>query len=60
MIARYHGQPPIDIVAEGKRARAATEASPFEPDERVAPQRGAQLRRKARAAAEGRAAAATT
>lgn len=52
MIARYHGQPPIDIVAEGRRARAAVEARPFAPDERAAPQREAQRRRRARAAAE--------
>lgn len=52
MIARYHGQPPIDIVVEGRRARAAVEASPFEPDEQAAPQREAQRRRRARAAAE--------
>jgi hypothetical protein len=52
MIARYYGQPPIDIAAEGRRARAAVEASPFEPDERAAPQREARRRRSARAAAE--------
>lgn len=52
LIARYHGQPPIDIAAEGKRARAVVEANPFEPDKRAAPQREAQRRRRMRAAAE--------
>ncbi len=52
MIGRYHGQPPIDIAAEGRRARAVVEASPFEPDTRAAPQREAQRRRRIRAAAE--------
>lgn len=52
MIARYHGQPPIDIAVEGRRARAAVEASPFDPDEHAYPQREAQRRRKARAATE--------
>lgn len=52
LIARYHGQPPIDIAAEGRRARAVVEANPFEPDKRAAPQREAQHRRRLRAAAE--------
>ncbi len=51
LIARYHGQPPIDIVAEGRRARATVEASSFDPAEPAAPQREAQRRRKTRAAA---------
>jgi hypothetical protein len=54
MIARYYGQPPINIVAEGKRAHTAVEAAPFDPDEQAAPQREAQRGRRKRAAAERR------
>ncbi len=52
LIARYHGQPPIDIAAECKRARAEVEENPFKPDKRSAPQRTAQRRRRSRAAKE--------
>lgn len=51
-IARYHGQPPIDLEQEGRRARRAVERSPFTPDERAGPQREAQRRRRARATYE--------
>lgn len=54
MIARYHGQPPIDIVAEGKRARQVVEAAPFEGGDWTGSQRDAQRRRRARAKADGK------
>jgi len=47
LIARYHGQPPIDVVQEGKRARAQVEAEPFEGDW-VGAQRELQRRHRAR------------
>lgn len=47
IIARYHGQPPIDIVEEGKRARQQVEAEPFNGDW-VGAQREAQRRRRSR------------
>jgi hypothetical protein len=52
LIARYHGQPPIDIEAECERAQAEVEANPFEPDEQAGPQCEQQRRRRARAASE--------
>jgi integrase len=55
LIARYHGQPPIDLEAECQRARAAVEANPFDPDERAGPQREAQRRRRERVASSVRA-----
>ncbi len=48
LIARYMGRPPIDIVKEGRRARAVVEAAPFELDNRTGPQRNEQRRRRER------------
>jgi hypothetical protein len=52
LIARYLGQPPIDIEDECRWARLRVEQNPFKPDEREGPQREAQRRRRARAAEE--------
>jgi hypothetical protein len=56
LIARYMGQDPIDIVEECRDARAKVEAAPFEPEERVGPQREQQQRhrQRRRAAKESR------
>lgn len=49
LIARYHGQAPIDIEDECRAAREAVAADPFNaPDQRVSPQRYEQRRRRAR------------
>jgi hypothetical protein len=50
LIARYMGQPPIEVVQECREARAAVEAAPFRPAERVSPQREEQRRRRAKGA----------
>jgi hypothetical protein len=50
LIARYMGQPPIEIVEEGRRARVVVETKPFKPKRRVSPQQEEQRRRRARAA----------
>ena len=50
LIARYHGQPPIDLEAECKRARAEVEANPYKPVKRDGPQQEQQQRRRARRA----------
>jgi hypothetical protein len=50
LIARYMGQPPIEIVEEGRRARVMVETKPFKPKRQVSPQREEQRRRRARAA----------
>lgn len=50
LIARYMGQPPIEIVDECRRARASVKSKPFKPKRRVGPQREEQRRRRSRAA----------
>jgi hypothetical protein len=54
LIARYMGQPPIEIVEEGRQARVVIETKPFKPKRQVSPQREEQRRRRARAAKPGR------
>jgi len=50
-IARYQGKDPIDLEAECEEARERVAAEPFTPPKKPAgPQRGAQRRRRARAA----------
>lgn len=50
-IARYQGKDPIDLETECEEARARVAAEPFTPPKKPAgPQRGAQRRRRARAA----------
>jgi integrase len=54
-IARYHGQPPIDMEEEGQRARLVVEENPFMPRQvPAAPQREEQRRHRARGAKQGR------
>ena len=48
LIARYVGRPPIDLVAECRRARAAVAASPFVSNNCEGPQREEQRRRRQR------------
>jgi hypothetical protein len=53
-IARYAGQPPIDLDVECKSARTAVEAEPFRPNKREGPQRKQQRQRRARASTSER------
>ncbi len=55
LIARHQGGEPIDLAAECAEARRQVEAQPFSPAPQAGPQRGAQRRRRARAAAAPRA-----
>lgn len=53
-IARYHGQPPIDMEEEGQRARLVVEENPFMPRQVPATPQREEQRHRARGAKQGR------